>query len=86
MPEDEGHGEVAHEPAVRSSFWIAQTPIWQVNDDSTRMIVAGRIRLSEPFSVSRVNGLRMWLEAIGWSAARRRHHAVDRLGVARPGS
>ena len=31
---------------VRSSRRIAHTPIWQVNEEVIRMIVAGRIRFS----------------------------------------
>ena len=42
---------------VRSSRRIDHTPIWHVNDDSTRMIVAGRIRFRSPDSVVSENGL-----------------------------
>ena len=52
----------------RSPFRIDQTANWQVNELSTRMIVAGRISPS---------GSRMWLE--GSPAARRWFAAEKRV-------
>ena len=44
--------------AVRSSFWIAHTAYWQVNDEMTSRIVAGRMTFSAPDSVWNWNGFR----------------------------
>ena len=44
---------------VRLSFRIAHTAYWQVNDEITSRIVAGRMTLSAPDSVWSWNGLRI---------------------------
>ena len=50
---------------MRLSCLIAFTANWQVNDEMIRMIVAGRMTLSVPVSVHRLNGLRIDSKAIG---------------------